>query len=108
MKDTHTCCHGFCSSQCIDLAQLAPTSKGLGISYNVQWFNLQWLTLSTLLIMGPEAETAVQGWSVDPMEDITFLTHAQTHKQTSATRIFLPGTSVARFLIRTKSFSAKA
>ena len=31
-------------------------SNGLGISYNVQWFTLHWLTLSTLLMMveGPK------------------------------------------------------
>ena len=26
------CCHGYCTSQCSDLAQLAPTSKGLSLN----------------------------------------------------------------------------
>ena len=83
--DTHTahthtscfvvaCCHGYCTSQCSDLAQLAPTSKGLSISPYVQRLTLHWITLSTLLMMAHKAETAVQGWSVDPMEAV-ILTH---------------------------------
>ena len=68
------CCHGYCTSQCSDLAQLAPTSKGLSISHYVQRLTLQWITLSTLLMMAHKAETAVQRWSVDPMEDV-ILTH---------------------------------
>ena len=59
------CCHGYCTSQCSDLAQLAPTSKGLSISPYVQRLTLHWITLSTLLMMAHKAETAVQGWSVD-------------------------------------------
>ena len=67
-------CHGYCTSQCSDLAQLAPTSKGLSISPYVQRLTLHWITLSTLLMMAHKAETAVQGWSVDPMEAV-ILTH---------------------------------
>ena len=68
------CCHGYCTSQCSDLAQLAPTSKGLSINPYVQRLTLHWITLSTLLMMAHKAETAVQGWSVDPMEAV-ILTH---------------------------------
>ena len=75
------CCHGYCTSQCSDLAQLAPTSKGLSISPYVQRLTLQWITLSTLLMMAHKAETAAQGWSVDPMEDV-ILTHTHTHTHT--------------------------
>ena len=64
------CCHGYCTSQSSDLAQLAPTSEGLNISPYVQMLTLHWITLSTLLMMAHKAETAVQGWSVDPMEDV--------------------------------------
>ena len=53
---------------------LAPTSKGLSISPYVQRLTLHWITLSTLLMMAHKAETAVQGWSVDPMEAV-ILTH---------------------------------
>ena len=78
MTHTHTaCCHGYCTSQCSDLAQLAPTSKGLSISPYVQRLTLHWITLSTLLMMAHKAETAVQGWSVDPME-VVILTHIHT------------------------------
>ena len=52
------CCHGYCTSQCSDFAQLAPTSKGLSISPYVQRLTLQWITLSTLLMMAQKAETA--------------------------------------------------
>ena len=75
------CCHGYCTSQCSDLAQLAPTSKGLSISLYVQKLTLHWITLSTLLMMAHKAETAVQGWSVDPVEAV-ILTHAHIHTHT--------------------------
>ena len=56
------CCNGYCTRQCSDLAQLAPTSlsKGLSISPYVQRLTLQWITLSTLLMMAQKAETAVR------------------------------------------------
>ena len=76
-------CHGYCTSQCSVLAQLAPTSKGLSISPYVQRLTLHWITLSTLLMMAHKAETAVQGWSVDPMEDV-ILTHTHTHARAHA------------------------
>ena len=44
------------------------------VSHYVQRLTLHWITLSTLLMMAHKAETAVQGWSVDPMEDV-ILTH---------------------------------
>ena len=70
------CCYGYCTSQCCDIAQLASTSKlkELSISHYVQRLTLQWITLSTLLMMAHKAETSVQGWSVDPMDDV-ILTH---------------------------------
>ena len=64
---------------------LAPTSKGLSISPYVQRLTLHWITLSTLLMMAHKAETAVQGWSVDPMEAV-ILTHTHTHTHTHADR----------------------
>ena len=70
------CCYGYSTSQCCDIAQLASTSKlkELSISHYVQRLTLQWITLSTLLMMAHKAETSVQGWSVDPMDDV-ILTH---------------------------------
>ena len=49
-------------------------TQELSISPYVQRLTLHWITLSTLLMMAHKAETAVQGWSVDPMEDV-ILTH---------------------------------
>ena len=36
-------------------------------THTVQTLTLHWITLSTLLMMAHKAETAVQGWSVDPI-----------------------------------------
>ena len=60
------------------LLSLRPQARGLSISHYVQRLTLHWITLSTLLMMAHKAETAVQGWSVDPMEDV-ILTHTHTH-----------------------------
>ena len=49
-------------------------SQYKNISHYVQRLTLQWITLGTLLMMAHKVETAVQGWSVDPMEDV-ILTH---------------------------------
>ena len=73
------CCNGYCGQQC--LAQLAPTSQGLSISYYVQRLTLHWIICSTFLMMPHKAETVVQGWSADPIEDV-ILTHARTHART--------------------------
>ena len=51
-----------------------PAHTLLSISPYVQRLTLHWITLSTLLMMAHKAETAVQGWSVDPMEAV-ILTH---------------------------------
>ena len=82
-------CHDYCTSQWNDLAQLAPASKGLSKSCYVQRLTLQWITLSTLLMMAHKAETAVQSWSVDPVEDVIFDTHTHTHTHTHRHVVYL-------------------
>ena len=43
--------HTHCTSQCSDLAQLAPISKGQCISYWCSVVDIQWLTLGIMLMM---------------------------------------------------------
>ena len=53
------CCYGYFTSQCIDVAQLAPKSKSA--KHWVQWYTLQRLTLSNLL-MRPKGQNSCPGY----------------------------------------------
>ena len=86
--DMHTCLAMVVSESSFGVYLCLWTPAGLHRNQRscVQRLTLQWITFSTLLMMAHKAETALQGWSVDPMEDV-ILTH-QVLAARSTVRLF--------------------